>query len=118
MVWGQRKKRHLQFNVLKNISNGPTLIIPWGGDGGVQHAVTIVGHYIFDSSTHHALRLTRDSLDWYCNTALGFKGVHFAIDFGIRSVKFTNMQGFGRNASLCLYYVFRLCMLYYVTGIF
>jgi hypothetical protein len=86
VVWGQRKKRHLQFDVLKNISNDPTLIIPWGGDGGVQHAVTIVGHYIFDSSTHHALRLTRDSLDWCCNTALGFRGVHLAIRFPIRQV--------------------------------
>ena len=81
IVWGQRKKRYKRFDIFTDTSNDPTLIIPWGGDGGVQHAVTIVGHYIFDSTSRHALHLTQQSLDWCCNTQLGYKGVHLAIRF-------------------------------------
>ena len=38
------------------------MLIPWGGDGGVQHAVTVAGHYIFDSTTGYALHLTQEVL--------------------------------------------------------
>jgi hypothetical protein len=47
----------------------------------MQHAITVVGHYIFDSTSKHALHLTQESLDWCCNTQLGYKRAYFAIRF-------------------------------------
>ena len=72
IVWGQKRKRYLRFDILNDILSEPTLVIPWGGDAGTHHAVTVVGHYIFDSTTNHALHLTKESLDWCCNTRLGY----------------------------------------------
>jgi hypothetical protein len=84
VIWGKKKKRYKRFDVYNNISTDPTLIIPWGGDGGVQHAITIVGKFVFDSTHEYALHLTKESLDWCCNTRLGFKGVHLAIRFPLK----------------------------------
>ncbi len=81
IVWGQRKRKYLRFDILNDISLDPTMVIPWGGDGGMQHAITVVGHYIFDSTSKHALHLTQESLDWCCNTQLGYKRAYFAIRF-------------------------------------
>jgi hypothetical protein len=36
------------------------VLIPLGGDGGIGHAVTIVGDLIFDSTQTHALRFKRN----------------------------------------------------------
>jgi len=83
IVWGQKGRKYLRFDVLNDISSEPTMLIPWGGDGGVQHAVTVVGHYIFDSTTGYALHLTQESLDWCCNTRLGYQRAYFAIRFPI-----------------------------------
>jgi hypothetical protein len=84
LVWGQRKKRYRQFDIFGDISEYPTVVIPWGGDGGVQHAITIVGRYIFDSSYPKGLRLSDTSLDWCVNTKMGFLSVFFAIRFPFR----------------------------------
>jgi hypothetical protein len=81
VVWGQRKRKYLRFVILNDISPEPTLVIPWGGDGGMQHAITVVGHYIFNITSKHALHLTQESLDWCCNTWLGYKRAYFAIHF-------------------------------------
>jgi hypothetical protein len=80
-VWGKKHKRFNKFSALEDISMSPTMIIPTGADGGVQHAITTVGEYIFDSTTTHAMHLTKESLDWCCNTPSGFKGIFFAIRF-------------------------------------
>ncbi len=48
-------------------------------DGGVGHAIAIVGDWIFDSSKRHALPLTMESLDWCCMD--GFYKVFRAIQF-------------------------------------
>ena len=81
IVWGQRKQRYKRFDIFNDISPNPTLVIPCGGDGGVQHAVTVVGNYIFDSTTKHALLLNKESLDWCCNTKYGYEGIFLAMRF-------------------------------------
>ena len=83
IVWGQKGRKYLRFDVLNDISSEPTMLIPWGGDAGTHHAVTVVGHYIFDSTTNHALHLTKESLDWCCNTRLGYMRAYFAIRFPV-----------------------------------
>jgi hypothetical protein len=86
ITWGQKKKRFQQFDLLNNISYNPTLVIPFGADGGAAHAFTVVGHHIFDSTYKRALHLTQESLDWCCNTPGGFKRVMLAIRFPLSSI--------------------------------
>jgi hypothetical protein len=87
IIWGQKKKRYLQFDVLKNTSADPTVVIPLGSDGGAQHAITIVGERIFDSTFDKALHLSQYSLDWCCNAPNGFKQVMFAIRFPLKKIR-------------------------------
>ena len=49
----------------------PTTVQLQGEDGGVGHAVTIVGCWIFDATLSHALPLSRASLDACCSSAQG-----------------------------------------------
>ena len=73
--------RENPLDIFLNVSVHPTVVIPVGTDGGTQHAVTILGWYIFDSNVPVALKLCKESLDWCTNTVGGFKHVHFAIRF-------------------------------------
>jgi hypothetical protein len=57
------------------------LVIPLGGDGGIGHAITIVGDLIFDSTQSHALKLGKNSLDWCCANDRGFASIYMAIKF-------------------------------------
>jgi hypothetical protein len=86
VIWGQRGRKFKRFNVLENISEDPTLIIPLGGDGGISHGVTTVGRLIFDSTHPRALYLAKESLDWCCNTKLGFIGVYFAMRLPLKQI--------------------------------
>ena len=40
------------------------VVVPLGCDGGIGHAIIVVGDYIFDSTQTHALKLDKKSLDW------------------------------------------------------
>ena len=82
IIWGKKKAKY--YHIFDSISSDPTLIIPWGSDSGIQHAITTVGHYIFDSTHTTALHLTKESLDWCCNAKLGFAGVYLAIRFPLK----------------------------------
>jgi hypothetical protein len=57
------------------------VVIPLGGDGGISHAITIVGDLIFDSTQSHALKLRKNSLDWCCANNRGFESIYMAIKF-------------------------------------
>ena len=53
-----------------------------GTDGGVGHAITIVGDWIFDATLERALPLTRESLDACCSSDHGrvaFRSVKRAV---------------------------------------
>jgi hypothetical protein len=57
------------------------VVVPLGGDGGIGHAITIVGNLIFDSTQTHALKLGKDSLDWCCAYNHGFESIYMAVKF-------------------------------------
>ncbi len=57
------------------------VVIPLGGDGGIGHAITIVGDLIFDSTQTHALKLGKNTLDWCCANDHGFASIYMAIKF-------------------------------------
>ena len=62
----------------------PTTVQLLGEDGGVGHAVTIVGRWIFDATLSHALPLSRASLDDCCSSAQGrvaYRGVERAVRY-------------------------------------
>jgi hypothetical protein len=54
-----------KFDLNTETSHGWALmVIPLGGDGGIGHAITIVGDLIFGSTQSHALKSGKKSLDW------------------------------------------------------
>jgi len=72
------------IDILKDRSVFPTLCVLRGKDGGVNHAVTIVGDWIFDGNNSEALPLNQTSLDWCCsmeNIKVMYDGVHKAYRF-------------------------------------
>ena len=73
-----------QLDLLNEESPDPTTVQLLGEDGGVGHAVTIVGGWIFDATLPHALPLSRASLDECCSSARGrvaYVCVHRAVRF-------------------------------------
>jgi hypothetical protein len=63
------------------------LVFPLGGDGGIGHAITIVGDLILDSTQSHALKLGKNSLDWCCANDRGFESIYMAIKFAWKNIK-------------------------------
>ena len=67
-------------------------------DGGVKHAVAVVGKLVFDSSCEHAMPLCRETLDWCCVN--GYDGIKHAIQFLPRSKsrrKWKRKRGMGKK---------------------
>mmetsp|Transcript_19367 Transcript_19367/g.26879 ORF Transcript_19367/g.26879 Transcript_19367/m.26879 type:complete len:135 (+) Transcript_19367:106-510(+) len=63
----------------RNGSIHPTIVVLEGHDGGIEHAVTVYGSWVFDSNVNVALPLTRKTLDW---CVMGkYVAVHEAIRF-------------------------------------
>jgi hypothetical protein len=56
------------FDLIGDVSEFPTVASLEAVDGGTQHAVTVVGRYVFDSNCERVLPLTRRSLDYCCST--------------------------------------------------
>ena len=52
-----------------NWSPYPKVVQLLATDCGVQHAITVVGGWIFDSTCPRALPLCKESLDWCCSAA-------------------------------------------------
>ncbi len=44
----------------------PKMIVLHADDGGTEHAVTICGNLVFDSTCPHALPLNQATLNWCC----------------------------------------------------
>ncbi len=78
--WSKKK-----LDILGNVCNWPTSVILLAKDKGVQHAVSIVGNWVFDSSIKNAMPLCRDTLDWCCVS--GFEAAHVSICFVPKSKK-------------------------------
>jgi hypothetical protein len=76
------RKRAGKFDLKTETSHRRALVvIPLGGDGGIGHAITIVGDLRFDSTQSHALKLGKNSLDWCCANNRGFESIYMAIKF-------------------------------------
>jgi hypothetical protein len=67
------------YNNKRKYESAALVVVPLGADGGVGHAITIVGPYIFDSTQKHALKLERKSLDWCCSNDGGYARVYMAV---------------------------------------
>ena len=58
----------------------PTIVIPAGNDGSVNHAVCIVDDLVFDSTQNYALKLKKESFDFAVGEC-GAGGIFGAIRF-------------------------------------
>jgi hypothetical protein len=76
------RKRVANLDLKTELSNQWALVvIPIGGDGGIGHAITIVGDLIFDSTQTHALTLGKKALDWCCANDHGYERIFMAMKF-------------------------------------
>ena len=62
-----------------SVSDFPTSIVLCGKDGRIEHAITTVGSWVFDSNLPQAQPLTSSTLDW-C-TVVGYDKVYMAVRF-------------------------------------
>ena len=75
------KKKVLKFDPVENVSTSITLLQLCGNDGGVQHAVTTVGNWIFDTVEFRAYALTKENLSVCCGEGATFERVYAAYRF-------------------------------------
>jgi hypothetical protein len=73
------KKLSIQ-DLLENKTRFPTVVIPYGKDGLNNHAFVVVDDLIFDSTQTHAMKLSRESLDWICGEN-GIASINIALRF-------------------------------------
>jgi len=69
---------------LTDLSDYPTAMTLRGTDGGIHHAITTVGKWVFDANCAHALPLCRDSLNYCCSGSFcegEFYGVFHVVRF-------------------------------------
>jgi hypothetical protein len=62
-------------------NDNPKLLVLGGCDGGVSHAVAVVGRTIFDSNLKKGLALSKEPLNWCCNCSDGLERVQTVIQF-------------------------------------
>jgi hypothetical protein len=83
-VTGYQIQTMKNFDILQNRSMWPTLCVLRGSDSSINHAVTVVENYIFDSNRSCAMNLTKSNLDWCCSDFSGkqqFVAIHTAYRF-------------------------------------
>ena len=82
-IWNKNNDFYILNDIIENI----TLVQLMNSLGNVNHAISIVGYWIFDSNNKKALCLTQESLDIICSTSIGkelvakFKSVLFAVGY-------------------------------------
>jgi hypothetical protein len=70
-----------KHDLLGQPNDNPQLFVLRGIDGGVHHAILVVGSIIFDSNLGQCLTLFKASLDWCCNCNGGFSKVYKVVQF-------------------------------------
>ena len=79
---GRKKKVLSVSDIYLKYTPYPTVVIPIGSDGSVNHAVCVVDDLIFDSTLPYALKCKHESLDWICTGKHGgFVGIKQALRF-------------------------------------
>ena len=80
-------KKNDAFDILNDISEDLTLVQFMDSLGNLNHAISILGHWIFDSNYEKALCLTQESLDIICYPSIGeelipkFQSVFYAVRY-------------------------------------
>ena len=75
------------FDILNEISENVTLVQLMESLGNLNHTISIVGHWIFDSNYKKAFCLTQESLDLVCSISIGeekvatFRSVFYAVRY-------------------------------------
>ena len=64
-------KKNNDFDILNDINEDVTLVQLMDSLGNVNHAISVVGYWIFDSNYNKALCLTQESLDKICSPSIG-----------------------------------------------
>ena len=76
-----------EYKILEDISANVTLLQLMGSLGNVNHAINVVGSWIFDSNYERALVLNKASLDMICAPSVGeeqaakFEKVYYAVKY-------------------------------------
>ena len=65
------RKKNDAFDILNDMSENVTLVQLMDSLGNMSHAISIVGHWIFDSNFKKALCLTQESLDIIFSPLIG-----------------------------------------------
>ena len=60
-----------QYKILEDISENVTLVQLMDSLGNLNHAISVVGNWIFDSNYEKALVLNRESLDMIFTPSVG-----------------------------------------------
>ena len=74
-----------EYEILEDISANVTLVQLMDSLGNVNHAISVVGSWIFDSNYERALVLNKSSLDMICAPSVGeeqaefFEKVYYAV---------------------------------------
>ena len=78
-------KKMGEYKMLKDIIANVTLVQLMDSLGNVNHAISVVGSWIFDSNYERALVLNKASLDMICTPSVGeqqaaiFENVYYAV---------------------------------------
>ena len=64
-------KKMGEYEILEDISANVTLVQLMDSLGNVNHAISVVGSWIFDSNYERALFLNKASLDMICAPSVG-----------------------------------------------
>jgi hypothetical protein len=85
-VFNKRKRKPRTRLTVEDVtlvlSQYPTVVIPLGTDGSVNHAVCVVDDLIFDATQWCALKCKVESIGWICDSgSKGVAGVYEAFRF-------------------------------------
>ena len=76
-----------EYEILEDISANVTLVQLMDSLGNVNHAISVVGSWIFDSNYERALVLNKASLDMICAPSVGeeqdamFGKIYYAVRY-------------------------------------
>ena len=87
-----RNVRKGQFDIIQDISENVTLVQLICSVGNVNHAVSIVGYWIFDSNLKNTLPLKLDSLNLICSPLVG-EGMFVVFESVFHAVRYINNTG-------------------------
>ena len=80
-------KKYDDFDILKDISENVNLVQLMGSLVNVNHDISIIGHWIFDSNYKKSFCLIQECLDLICSPSVGeelvatFRSILYAVGY-------------------------------------